>query len=252
MNSFIGWIGGKNYLKKQIISLIPENTERYIEVFGGAGWVLFGKEQRPKQMEVFNDIDGNLINLYRQIKYHCKELQNELDRLQSRELFFEYKNQIENHIPLSDLQRAGRYLYLIKYSFGSNKHSFATAPKDTLNIIEKLPAYQQRLRKVIIENVDFEHLIKTYDRPNALFYLDPPYVDSEKYYTAYQFSESDHYRLYNILKNISGKFILSYNDCEFVRNLYKDYNIKSVSRINLLPSTENNQTKFNEVIITNY
>lgn len=48
MNSFIGWIGGKNHLKKQIISLIPENIERYIEVFGGAGWVLFGKEQYPK------------------------------------------------------------------------------------------------------------------------------------------------------------------------------------------------------------
>ena len=107
------------------------------------------------------------------------------------------------------------------------------------------------MRKVIIENVDFEHLIKTYDRPNALFYLDPPYVDSEKYY-AYQFSENDHYRLYNILKNISGKFILSYNDCEFIRNLYKDYHIKPVSRINLLSSKGHNQTKFNEVIVTNF
>lgn len=252
MNSFIGWIGGKNHLKKQIISLIPENIERYIEVFGGAGWVLFGKEQYPKQMEVFNDIDGNLINLYRQIKYHCKDLQNELDRLQSRELFFEYKHQIENNIPLTDLQKAGRYLYIIRYSFGSKKTTFATAPKDTMNIIEKLPIYEQRLRKVIIENVDFERLIKTYDRPNALFYLDPPYVNSEQYYTAYQFSESDHCRLYNVLKNINGKFILSYNDCEFVRNLYKNYNIKSVSRINLLSSTGRNQTKFNEVIITNY
>ena len=47
MNSFIGWVGGKNHLKKQIISLIPDDAERYIEVFGGAGWVLFGKEQHP-------------------------------------------------------------------------------------------------------------------------------------------------------------------------------------------------------------
>ena len=182
----------------------------------------------------------------------CKDLQNELDRLQSRELFFFFFFQIENNIPLTDLQKAGRYLYIIRYSFGSKKTTFATAPKDTMNIIEKLPIYEQRLRKVIIENVDFERLIKTYDRRNALFYLDPPYVNSEQYYTAYQFSESDHCRLYNVLKNISGKFILSYNDCEFVRNLYKNYNIKSVSRINLLSSTGRNQTKFNEVIITNY
>lgn len=82
--------------------------------------------------------------------------------------------------------------------------------------------------------------------------IDPPYVDSEKYYTAYCFSESDHYRLYNVLKNIRGKFILSYNDCEFVRNLYKDYHVKSVSRINLLSSKGHNQTKFSEVIVTNF
>ena len=63
MNSCIGWIGGKRALRKQIIELFPEDIGRYIEVFGGAGWVLFGKERKEKQLEVFNDMDGNLINL---------------------------------------------------------------------------------------------------------------------------------------------------------------------------------------------
>lgn len=63
MRSFIGWIGGKSHLKNQIISLIPSDCNRYIEVCGGAGWVLFGKDKIKGQMEIFNDIDGDLINL---------------------------------------------------------------------------------------------------------------------------------------------------------------------------------------------
>lgn len=251
MNSFIGWVGGKSRLRKHIIPLIPTDTERYIEVFGGAGWVLFGKKQHPNQMEIFNDIDGNLINLYRQIKYNCESLQKEVDWLQSRELFNEYRYQIENNIQLTDLQRAARYLYLIKNSFGSTKTSFATAPKGTYNLTNKLPAYQERLNKVVIENKDFEQLINTYDRPKALFYLDPPYVDTEKYYTAVDFTTDDHKRLNDVLKHIKGRFILSYNDCEFVRDLYKDYNIFTVNRPNLLSSNTSNRNIFREVIITN-
>lgn len=113
MKSFIGWIGGKSRLRNQIISLIPTDCSRYIEVCGGAGWVLFGKEKVKGQMEVFNDVDGDLINLYKQIKYNCSELQVEIDWLQSRELFNQYRYEIENQIKLSDLQRAARYLSLL-------------------------------------------------------------------------------------------------------------------------------------------
>lgn len=252
MNSFIGWVGGKSRLKKRIIPLIPEDTERYIEVFGGAGWVMFGKEQNQKQMEVFNDIDGNLINLYRQIKYNCEELQKAIDWLQSRELFNEYRFQIENQFELTDLQRAARYLYIIKNSFGSTKSSFATAPKGVYNLIDRLTKYQQRLSKVIIENRDFEQLITTYDRTKALFYLDPPYVDTEKYYSATNFTKADHKRLNEILKTIKGRFILSYNDCNFIRELYKGFNIIEINRKNLLSSNTDNRGNFKEIIITNF
>ena len=95
MNSFIAWIGGKRLLRKEIINRFPkEGFSRYIEVFGGAGWVLFAKEA-GKELEVFNDIDSNLINLYRCIKYHCSELQKELDYfLISREEFFFRKSPV--------------------------------------------------------------------------------------------------------------------------------------------------------------
>lgn len=73
-------------LRNKIIEQFPEEYDRYVEVFGGAGWVLFAKEK--KGIEVYNDINSNLVNLYKCVKYHPEALQKELDGiLMSRELF---------------------------------------------------------------------------------------------------------------------------------------------------------------------
>ena len=120
MNSFISWIGGKKLLRKHIISQFPEGFDRYIEVFGGAGWILFGKE-KGRELEVFNDIDGELINLYRCVKYHCKALQEELEySLSSREIFYNDRERIKAK-GTTDIQRAAAYFRLIRTSFGSDK-----------------------------------------------------------------------------------------------------------------------------------
>ena len=114
MNSFIGWIGGKKHLRKAILERFPtDEVGRYIEVFGGAGWVLFAKEKQPGQLEVYNDINGNLVNLFRCVKYHCGEVQKELDwALTSREVFLDCLEQV-NMRGMTDIQRAVRFLYLI-------------------------------------------------------------------------------------------------------------------------------------------
>ena len=116
MNSFITWIGGKKLLRNKIVEMFPKSDiDRYIEVFGGVGWVLFHKDQHAK-LEVFNDVNSNLINLYRCVKYHCEELQKELDWiLISRETFFDYKQQIDTR-GLTDIQRAARFFFIIKAS----------------------------------------------------------------------------------------------------------------------------------------
>ena len=135
MNSFIAWIGGKKLLRKEIVKRFPEEGfTRYVEVFGGAGWVLFEKEQ-GKELEVFNDRDSNLINLYRCIKYHCGELQRELEWLTiSREQFFDSKSQLDSQ-GLTDIQRAlvqiaepseriKRTLLMLSSTFPSFKRGF--------------------------------------------------------------------------------------------------------------------------------
>nr|WP_319487224.1 DNA adenine methylase [uncultured Caproiciproducens sp.] len=252
MNSFISRIGGKKLLSKEIIHRFPEPfPERYIEVFGGAGWVMFALKQSAK-LEVFNDIDGELINLFRCVKYHCGELEKEIRWvLNSREMFDDYRMQ-QACRGFTDIQRAAQYFTLIKESYGSDVRSYGCSKRNIIGAVKYLSDIQDRLQNTVIEHRDFEPLIKTYDRPEALFYLDPPYHGTEKYYSNI-FSEEDHRRLESVLSHIKGKFILSYNDDDFIRSLYHDFEIEPICRQNnLLMRSENADKQFNELIIKNY
>lgn len=252
MNSFISRIGGKKLLSKEIIYRFPDPfPERYIEVFGGAGWVMFALQQTAK-LEVFNDIDSQLINLFRCVKYHCGELQREIKWvLTSREVFLDIR-ELQSYRGLTDIQRAAIYFILIKESYGSDTRSFGCSKRNVVDAAGYLAKVQERLKKTVIENKDFESLIKTYDRPEALFYLDPPYHGTEDCYE-HIFSAEDHIRLNSLLKRIKGRFILSYNDDDFIRDLYQGFEIEAVSRANnLLMRNGAGNPKFRELLIKNY
>lgn len=123
-------------LRNKILSEFPEqgSFESYIEVFGGAGWVLFSSDRHAKT-EVYNDVNGNLVNLFRCVKYHPEELQKELGFvLMSREQFFDAREQMEIR-GLTDIQRAARFYILIKESFGTNLRSFRVQPRNVENAI---------------------------------------------------------------------------------------------------------------------
>lgn len=249
MNSFIPWIGGKKLLRHEILKRFPkEKPAKYIEVFGGAGWVLFAKEPISGQQEIFNDYNSNLINLYRCVKYHPEEVQKECNLLlNSREQFHDFKSQL-NANGLTDIQRASRYLYLIKISFGADKKSFGCSDKNIYYAVDMLKDVSKRLNKVTIENQPYQTLIKHYDKENVLFYIDPPYYKTEKYYGDL-FSVEDHEKLRDIIKNLKGKFILSYNNCDYIKELYNEFYIEEVTRNHNLKS---NNERYKEVIIRNF
>lgn len=251
MNSFISWIGGKKLLRKKILEAFPEpkTFERYIEVFGGAGWVLFSTD-RHAELEVYNDINGYLVNLFRCAKYHPDALQKELEfTLMSREQFFDAKEQIKVQ-GLTDIQKAARFFILIKESYGTNLRDFKGYFRNMKNAVEYICEVSERLSTVVIENQDFEQILKTYDRTDALFYLDPPYHKAEKYYLN-DFTKEDHIRLKKSLEKVIGKFILSYNDSKFIRELYSDYYILEVDRAHNLNS-EKEKPRYKELIIKNF
>lgn len=247
MDSFISWVGGKKALRKKILAQFPQDYKRYIEVFGGAGWMLFAGERRV-DLEVYNDIDGRLVNLFRCVKYHPDALQKELEWIHtSRDMFFDARQDIHG---LTDIQRAARFYILIKCSFGADLQSFGARDRDMERTIRYLKDVSHRLNKVVIEHMDFEHLIKVYDRPGALFYLDPPYFGAEEYYKA-GFGPEDHARLHDALGRIQGRFVLSYNDCDGIRGLYKGYDTIEADRHHNLTAGASSR-RYNELIIKNY
>lgn len=251
MNSFIAWIGGKKLLRKRICNEFPKDYEKYVEVFGGAAWVLFN-EERPGKTEIYNDYNSELVNLYRCIRCHPEEMKKELKYfLNSREIFQDFLAQY-NLRGLTDIQRAVRFFMLIKTSYGAKLTTYGCIKRNVENMILMLDEVQRRLNTVVIENEDFEKIIKMQDKESTFFFLDPPYFGTEKYYKNVEFSKEDHERLYNTISTIKGKFLITYNDCEYIRQLYKDFNIEEVSRFSNLTAALNEQKEYKEIIIKNY
>lgn len=221
-----GWVGGKALLAKEIIPLMPEHS-RYVEVFGGALSVFYQKE--PSKIEVVNDINSDLINLHRIIRNRPASLQAEMNSLfRSREIFYDIKN--GRLRPKNDIQKAAFYFYLLTTSFGSKGDTFAMGKSRRGKSIHRdFYTHSKRLKRTLIENLSYEKLIKEYDSSETLFYVDPPYVGTENYYKMINgFAMREHENLAKTLKQISGQFMLSYNDCEVVRDLYKDFKFKEL------------------------
>ena len=266
--------------------LSPASFERYIEVFGGGGWVLFGRPPDPKVMEVYNDFNSNLTNLYACVKNHTMEFLRQLGflPLNGRDEFLVLRRFLEgqefagtflaqelelamhNLPPLEfeelrsllleraapgDVQRAAAFYKVIRYSYGSGCTSFGCQPFDVRKTFHLIWQAADRLANTVIENKDFEALIRQYDRENAFLYCDPPYFMTEDYYEV-EFPRQDHVRLRENLAGCQGKWMVSYNDCDYIRGLYEGCHITAVSRINNLAQRYDRGCEFPEVIITNY
>ena len=243
-------VGGKSKLRKSIIEQIPEHT-CYIEVFFGAGWVYFGKES--SKVEVINDIDKELVNLFRTIKYHAPEVERLLEyEFSGRDIFEEYKNCTLEY--MTEIHRAIRFLYLITQSFGGKGNNYGygttTRPGQQIFYNDMLLKLRDRLKNTYVENLSFEKIIDKYDRKHSFFFCDPPYIETCGY--GNKFGEEEHRILANKLKEIQGKFLLTINDHPLARELYKEFNIKEV-KVNYSIARENSaRGKYNELIITNY
>ncbi|WP_435522097.1 DNA adenine methylase [Desulfofustis limnaeus] len=229
MGALIPYFGGKTRLAKQIIDRFPKHT-CYVEVFAGGASVFFSKE--PSAAEVINDLDKELITLYRAVKHHPEELYRQFKFSLVARSEFNRENQV-NPETLTDIQRAARYLYLQKMAFGGHvtNQTFGTSttgrPRlNLLNLQSTLEQAWQRLANVNIECLDFRDLIKRYDRPHTLFYLDPPYWEIPGY--RHDFQEQDFQDLAELLGGIQGRFLMSINDTPQIRELFGGFQVEEV------------------------
>ena len=250
----MSWIGGKKALRDEILARFPLEYKRYIEVFGGGGWVLFHKPA-GRDFEVYNDFNPNLANLYRCVRDHPKELIAELTYVLNSRIDFDFvRKTLHTKTDIPDIKRAAYFYQLIRQSYASGLDSFGAQPHSMWN---NFPLFNQacsRLQKVVIENKDFEKLIKQYDRPESFFYCDPPYYETEDYYEDVGFTTKDHERLANALCSIQGKFLLSYNDCPEIRELYSRPGIviEGTSRLSNIAQRYEAGKQYAELIISNY
>ena len=285
MKSIISWIGGKRALVPEILPRFPSNFKKYVEVFGGGASVLFAIKPTDT-FEVYNDFQNNLTNLFQVIRDKPLELLHELGMfpLNSREEFNALKNLIDGTYDFNesldseleiaeknlsvpdyeeivelllkkakrlDVRRAATYYKVVQLSYGSNCRSYGMKSCDIMRIQYTLFKASKRLKRTVIENLDFERLISIYDSEYTFFYCDPPYFKTERSYKA-DFFEKDHIRLKKVLSNIKGKFLLSYNDCPFIRELYRDYYIVPLTRLNNLKQSKDPGSEFPELLIANY
>lgn len=234
----IPYIGGKCRIAEWIISNFPKDFEKrtYIEVFGGAGWVLYKKP--VSNLEVYNDLNSSLVNLFKTIRDNYDEFKHKSEwSLHSREMFKQSVDFIRQHQVELDVAHALNYAISRVQSFaGKGGSSWAYAKTGAkrssgqwVPFLKRLDSINARLKLVQIEHLDFEKLIKKYDGPASLFYLDPPYVSAEHYYNSNEvcFNRVDHERLAKVLKKIKGKFCLSYYDDPLIRELYANFRIIS-------------------------
>jgi len=262
MDSPINWVGGKSQSAKKIASMMPQHR-CYVEVFGGGLWVFFAKER--SKVEVINDINSELINFYRVIQRDCDSfVKRGKYELFSRELYHEYLRDYMSgyHFELDNVERAFRFFVLIKQSYsakfggGWRYGSTMNEAVSFFNEIKEMDKISERLQMCQIDNRDFESVIKGYDNKHTLFFLDPPYVRApvDDYYfksVDKQFTLYDHQRLYVTLKDIKGKFILTYDDDKWVRDRYSEYYIYK-NKIYYCSADKNNRRHVVELIITNY
>jgi DNA adenine methylase len=228
------WLGGKKRLYPEIIQrieAIPHQT--YIEPFTGMGGVFLRRRFRPR-LEVANDLNGEIVNLFRILQRHYPQLM-EVMRFQitSRREFERLRGM--DPATLTDLERAARFLYLQRLCFGGKIGgvfgvSATTSPRFSLSRLEPLlDAAHERLEGVVFEQLDWAELIPRYDSSGALFYLDPPYMGGEDDYGKGLFDRGQFARMAEILAGIEGAFILSINDTPEVREIFGAFHLQEVS-----------------------
>lgn len=253
------WVGGKAHLAKEILPF-PHHL-RYVEVFGGGGSLLFAKT--PSSEEILNDNNGRLINAYRQIQSDVEKLTIECIRsgsLASRKIGDEC---IEiSPDPITD---AFRFLYLNKHSFSGLSNRFTSRNGNCsshhdvfMNTIARFRAINRRIRDVIFENQDFRRIVKRFDSPNTLFYCDPPYLQGGEMYEqvtgGHEWTLQDFTDLVDLLRQIQGKFVLSYDTVDWMTEEdKKHWTVQTVARMNRMNADGGrNQKQCTEYIVRNF
>lgn len=270
ISPFVKWAGGKGQLLDELIKRFPKSFNGYYEPFIGGGALLL--RVQPKEAHI-NDINKQLINIYIQLKNNPEEvikIINDLDNKECNKEFYykvreKFNNKISNEI--FDPECAGMFIWINKHCFNGlyrvNRKGLFNVPYNNKNggrsaVPDNLTKIGEFLKSVSISCMDFEEFCKDVEAEDFV-YFDSPYIPESETadftsYTKDCFNLEDHKRLAELFKRLDklGAYcMLSNNDVDLVRELYKDYYIDSID-VKRLINRNANKRKGKEVIITNY
>ena len=235
----LSYIGGKSKIGKWIVDLYPQDMETYVETFGGMFWCFFNMDltKYPNLKKVvYNDFNPLNYNLFRCVQ-NPSELQRALDLVPVQQLgvsdtdpifrtaFNEFQSEIFSSgftMNYPDYIAASKYVYVLTQVFSGSKPETSSFIDLKGKYRSKYLSFRDKLSKpnwvdhflriTDIRNLDFGDVINEFDSPSTYIYLDPPYWKTESYYSNHDFDRNDHERLANVLRNVQGKFSLSYYD----------------------------------------
>lgn len=243
----ISWPGGKRRLLRSLLPLIRPHT-CYVEPFAG-GLALFLAKERSR-VEVINDLNGDLVSLYRCAQFHLDALVSEIEwTLSSRQNLRDLITQPG----LTDIQRAARFLLRNRMSFAGSGTSFAVSKTSAMNSRERvilgLRALSGRLDKVAVESGSYDRILRLYDGPESFFFMDPPYVKSDVgNYSG--FSEAQMIEFAQRVEDLKGNWVVTVDDAPLNRQLFRRHEITPVvTRNGAVNQRTHSQAKFGELII---
>jgi DNA adenine methylase len=276
------YIGGKAHHVGWMDPLFPNTFSKFVEVFGGAGWVSVKSQKVTQAVDrVYNDFNPLLSNVYECLRRDPTAVLAKMDATPKSDiaLYKQYQQELFGQldwtaVTLGDVDLCVKYLYLQTQVFAGTPLSTTNVPYftetkaggkypskyDTLKNKLAKPEVVSRLKEItVVEQMDCVDLIKKYDSADTFFYVDPPYYKMEFYYSK-DFPREKHQELANTLANIKGKFALSYYDFDDLKLFYPEnkftWHCQSVYRSSATRSgkDKNYSTKSKgvEVLIMNY
>lgn len=269
ISPIVKWVGGKRQLLPEIMPLINKKCSTYVEPFVGGGAVFF--ELQPKKA-IINDYNSELVNVYTVVRDHSEEFIEELEkhnRYNNGEYFYMIRalDRSEAYDTMSDTEKAARIIYLNKTCYNGlyrvNSAGQFNSPYGKYknpNIVneDSIRAMSRYLQsnKITIRQGDYKEVLKGLRR-GAFVYLDPPYMpislsSSFTGYTENGFSYAQQVTLKEECDKLRKKgisFLQSNSDCPEIRDLYREYEIRTVQAKRRINSKGNKRGEINEVLI---
>ncbi len=252
------WLGGKRNLAKRITAIIDAVSHvTYAEPFVGMGGIFLRRRMRPRS-EVINDFGRDVSNLFRILQRHYPQFLDTLRfQLTTRAEFSRLVD--TNPDTLTDLERAARFLYLQRTAFGGKvsgrNFGVSRGRPGRFNLTTLEPMLEDlhtRLAGVVIECLDYAEFLRRYDRADTLFYLDPPYWGCENDYGKAMFERTDFVRMAEQLAGLEGRFLMSINDVQEVRDLFGGFRLLPLTTSYTIGKDVASRGQRGELLVANF